>query len=154
MSPYPRKPRALGCGVRTAAGISSTVSIPVELVTPTAIGSSATHVYGTTIVLERSRSSVAGPSSVNGTIASSTVTDAIVRSSRCGFRTWMRISPSRNSTRRMSNSSAGGGEPPSRSTTRSPCETTNATASASSTIGTSAQSRQPRPPPTARRRFH
>ena len=55
ISPYPRKLRALGCGVRTAAGISSTVSIPVELVTPTAIGSSSTQAYGTTIVLERSR---------------------------------------------------------------------------------------------------
>ncbi len=44
MSPYPKKLRALGCGVRTAAGISSTVSIPVELVTPTAMGSSATQV--------------------------------------------------------------------------------------------------------------
>ena len=48
---------------------------------------------GTTIVLERSRPSVAGPSSVNGTIASSTVTEAIVRSSRCGLRTRTRISP-------------------------------------------------------------
>ena len=43
ISPYPRKLRALGCGVRTAAGISWTVSIPVELVTPTAIGSLATQ---------------------------------------------------------------------------------------------------------------
>ena len=47
-------------GVSTAAGISSTVSIPVELVTPTLIGSSATQRYGITIVLERSRPSVCG----------------------------------------------------------------------------------------------
>ena len=51
----------------------------------------------------------AAPSSVYGTIASSTVTEAIVRSSRCGFVTRIRISPGLNSTRRMSNSSAGGG---------------------------------------------
>ena len=53
-----------GSGVRRAAGTSVVVWIPVELVTPIAIGSSSTHAYGTTIVLERSRSSVAGPSSV------------------------------------------------------------------------------------------
>ena len=38
-------------------------------------------------MLDLSRPSVAGPSRVNGTIASSTVTDAMVRSSGCGFRT-------------------------------------------------------------------
>ena len=64
-------------------------------------------------MLERSRPSVAGPSSVYGTMASSTVTEAMVRSSRCGLRTRIRISPARNSTRRTSNSSAGGGVPPS-----------------------------------------
>jgi hypothetical protein len=45
--------------------------MPVELVTPTVSGSSSTQSYGTTIVLERRRFSVAGPSSVNGTMASS-----------------------------------------------------------------------------------
>ena len=53
------------------------------------------------------------------TIAVATVDDAIVRSSRCGFRTRTRISPSRKSTRRTSNSSVDGGLPPTRSTTRS-----------------------------------
>jgi hypothetical protein len=56
--------------------------MPVELVTPTAIGSSSTQSWATTISLERSRSRVRGPSSSNGTIASSTVTSAIVSSSR------------------------------------------------------------------------
>ncbi len=93
-------------GVSTAAGISSTVSIPVELVTPTVIGSPSTQSNGITIVLERSRPSVAGPSSSNGTIASSTVTDAIVRSSCCGFVTRTRISPGSKTTLRTSNSSA------------------------------------------------
>ena len=97
-------------GVSTAAGISSTVSIPVELVTPTADrSSSSTQRYGITIVLERSRPSVPGPSSSYGTIASSTVTDAIVRSSCCGLVTRTRISPGLNSTRRTSNSSGCGG---------------------------------------------
>ncbi len=73
-------------GVSTAAGISSTVSIPVELVTPTVIGSSSTQSNGISIVLDRRRPSVESPSTVNGTIASSTVTDAIVRSSCCGIR--------------------------------------------------------------------
>ena len=103
-----------------AAGISSTVSIPVELVTPTVIGSPSTQSNGTTIVLERSRPSVVGPSTVNGTIASSTLTFAIVRSSGCGLRTVMRISPGENSTRRMSNSSAGGGFVPTRSASDEP----------------------------------
>ena len=53
-------------GVSTAAGIASTVSIPVELVTPIVIGSSWTQRYGITIVLERSRPSVCGPSTSNG----------------------------------------------------------------------------------------
>ena len=100
----PERARVIdGLGVSTAAGICSTVSIPVELVTPTEIGSSSTQSYGTTIVLERRRPSVAGPVQVNGTMASSTVTDATVRSSRCGFVTLMRISPGLNSTRRTSN---------------------------------------------------
>ena len=67
-------------GVSTAAAIAFIVSIPVELVTPTEIGSFSTQSNGTTIVLERSRPSSRGPSSVNGTIASSTVTEAIVSS--------------------------------------------------------------------------
>ena len=53
-----RTPRAS----RPRPAISSVVWIPVELVTPTAIGSSSTQSYGTTIVLERSRPSVSGPS--------------------------------------------------------------------------------------------
>jgi hypothetical protein len=85
------------------------VWIPLELVTPTAIGSSSTQSYGMTMVVERRRSSVAVPSSWYGTTASSTVTSAMVNSSRCGFVTRMRISPGLNSTRRMSNASAGGG---------------------------------------------
>ena len=48
-------------GVSTAAAISFVVWMPVELVMPTAIGSSATHGYGTMIVLERSRPSIARP---------------------------------------------------------------------------------------------
>ena len=106
------------------------------------IGSSSTQSNGTTIVLERSRPSVVGPSSVYGTIASSTLTFAIVRSSRCGFRTTMRISPGENSTRRMSNSSAGGGFVPTRSTSDEPAVTTTPTTSASSRTGTTAQRRQ------------
>ncbi len=77
--------------------------------TPTEIGSSCTHWNGTTIVLERKRPSVVDPSTENGTIASSTVTDAIVRSPCCGFVTLIRISPGLNATRRTSNSSACGG---------------------------------------------
>ena len=88
--------RPLAVGVSTAAGISFVVWIPVELVTPTEIGSSSTQSYGTTIVLERRRPSVCGPSSEYGTIASSTVTVAIVRSSGCGFVTWIRIVPGSN----------------------------------------------------------
>src|SRR5207247_9799967 len=83
--------------------------MPVELVTPTEIGSSSTQSYGTTILLERRRPSVAGPSRVNGTIASSTVTDATVRSSRWGLVTLIRISPGLNSTRRTWTWAAGGG---------------------------------------------
>jgi hypothetical protein len=45
------------------------------------------------IVAERRRPSVRSPSRVYGTIASSTVTEAMVRSSRCGFVTLMLISP-------------------------------------------------------------
>ena len=97
------------------------------------------------IVLERRRFSVAGPSSVNGTIASSTVTDAIVSSSGCGLRTRIRISPGLNSTRPMSNASAAGGFWPIRSTSESPRETKAATTSASSTIGASAHSRHASP---------
>jgi hypothetical protein len=70
------------------------------------IGSSATQRNGITIVLERSRPSVCGPSSSKGTMASSTATEAITRSSCCGLVTRTRISPGLNSTRRMSNSSA------------------------------------------------
>ena len=40
---YPKKLRAEAVGVSTAAGISSTVWIPVELVTPTEIGSCSTQ---------------------------------------------------------------------------------------------------------------
>ena len=142
MSAYPRKPSTDGCGVSIAAGISSTVSIPVELVTPTVIGSPSTQSYGTTRVLERRRPSVVGPSTVYRTIASSTFTLAIVRSSGCGLRTVIRISPGENSTRRMSNSSAGGGFVPTRSASDEPLDTTAPTASASRSTGTTAQIRQ------------
>ena len=60
-----------------------------------------------------------GPSRVYGTIASSTVTDATVRSSRAIGSSPTRISPGRNSTRRTSNSSAGAGFRPISSTTTS-----------------------------------
>ena len=107
-------------GVSTAAGIASTVSIPVELVTPIVIGSSWTQRYGITIVLERNRPSVCGPSTSKGTIASSTVTEAIVRSSCCGFVTRTLISPGLNSTRRTSNRSGCGGFAPIRPTSDEP----------------------------------
>ena len=55
------------------------------------------------IVLERSRRSAAGPSSRYGTIASSTVTLAIVSFGRCGLVTLILISPGLNSTRRTLN---------------------------------------------------
>jgi hypothetical protein len=102
-------------------------------------------------VLERSRESVRSPSTVNGTIASSTVTDAIVRSSACGFVTRISISPGWNSTRRTSNSSAGGAEAPSRSTTDEPVVTNSPTTIARSSTGTSAARRRPREsrPPVA-----
>src|SRR5688572_30830687 len=119
--------------------------MPVELVTPTVIGSPSTQSKGTTIVLERSRPSVVAPSTVNGTIASSTLTLAIVRSSGCGFRTVIRISPGENSTRRMSNSSAGGGFVPTSSASDDPLFTTRPTASASNSTGTTAQTRQSSP---------
>ena len=98
-------------------------------------------------MLERSRPSFAGPSSVYGTIASSTVTDAIVRSSVCGFVTRIRISPGWNSTRRTSNSSAGGGFSPSRPTSEEPLATNTPTTTASSSDRDdgSAASRQAEP---------
>ena len=94
-------------------------------------------------MLERSRPSVCGPSSSNGTIASSTVTEAIVRSSCCGFVTRTRISPGSNSTRRTSNSSGCGALAPIRLTSDEPDATKAPTATASSTTGRSAQRRQP-----------
>ncbi len=116
--------------------------MPVELVTPTVIGSSSTQLKGTTIVLERRRPSVVGPSTVKGTIASSTLTFAIVRSSGCGLRTRILTSPGWNSTRRMSNSSAGGGLLPMSSAIRSPLVETTATMTVRSRTGTSAHRRQ------------
>ena len=139
---------------RSAAGTSRAVSIPVELVTPTAIGSPSTQSNGTTIVLERSRFSVAGPSSVKGTIASSTVTEAIVSSSGCGLRTRMRISPGPNSTRWMSNTSGGGGFVPIRSTSDDPPETNAPTTSARSRIGARGHRRQPSPDRVRCARLH
>jgi len=62
ITPYPRNPFAEARGVSTAAGIAFVVWIPVELVTPTEIGSSCTHSNGTTIDAERSRPSVRSPS--------------------------------------------------------------------------------------------
>ena len=146
---YPKKLRAEAVGVSTAAGISSTVWIPVELVTPTEIGSCSTQSYWTTISLERSRPRVCGPSTSNGRIASSTVTAAIVRSSRCGFVTRIRISPGWNSTRRMSNSSSGGGFSPSSPVIDDPPAVKSATTPVSRISGTNAQSRQLRPARTA-----
>src|SRR5262245_65934467 len=109
---------------------------------PTEIGSSSYHWNGTTTVEERSRPSVVGPSTENGTISSATDTLAIVSSSRCGFRTTTRNSPGENSTRRTSNWSAGGGFEPTRSTSEEPAVTTTPTMSASRTTGTTAQIRQ------------
>ena len=70
-----------GIGVSTTAAISCVIWMPDELVTPIEGGSSGTQSYGIVIVAERRRPSVASPSTVYGTIASSTVTVAIVRSS-------------------------------------------------------------------------
>src|SRR5262245_45853679 len=95
-----------------------------------------------TTVVERRRPIVRAPSSVYGTIASSTVTVAIVMSSRCGFVTLTLIWPGRNSTRRTSSSSRGGGFCPTRSSSELPVETKIAIAPTSATIGSSAQSRQ------------
>ena len=64
---------------------------------------------------------------MNGTIASSTVTVAIVSFCRCGFVTRIRISPGLNSTRRMSNWSAGGGARPTRSSSVVPLAAKTAT---------------------------
>jgi hypothetical protein len=72
----------------------------------------------------------------------SIVTLAIVRSSRCGFRTTTRISPGENSTRLMSNRSAGGRVEPTRSTSDEPVVTTMPTAIASSTTGTTTHTRR------------
>ena len=100
-------------------------------------------------MLERSRPSVCGPSSSNGTIASSTVSEAIVRSSCCGFVTRTLISPGSNSTRRTSNSSGWGALAPIRLTSDEPDATKAPTATASSTTGSSAQRRHEIPPRAA-----
>src|SRR5512134_286345 len=118
--------------------------MPVELVIPTAIGSSSTQAYGTTMVAERRRPSVVGPSTVYGTIASSTVTVAIDRSSRCGLVTRIRISPGENSTRLTSNASGGGGFSPTRSSSDSPRAEKSETTATSRTIGTSTHRRRRR----------
>jgi hypothetical protein len=99
----------------------------------------------TLIVAERRRPSVRSPSTLYGTIASSTVTEAIVRSSRCGFVTLMLIWPGCNSTRRMSNSSAGGGLRPRRSTIDPPVVVNSETAATRASSGTKAHRRQPAP---------
>src|SRR5919109_774119 len=142
IKPKPKMLPAVTPGVSTAAAISFVVWIPVELVTPTEIGSSLTQSWRTTISLERSRPSVVGPSTWYGKIASSTVTVAIVRSSRCGFVTRIRISPGWNSTRRMSNSSRGGALSPSRSVIVDPPAVKSATTVVSRTSGTNAHRRQ------------
>src|SRR4249920_1141461 len=85
-------------------------------------------------------------------MASSTLTFAIVKSSRCGFRTTIRISPGENSTRRMSNSSSGGGLEPTSPTSDDPAATTPPTAAARRRTGTTAQSRQERPGSSSLRR--
>ena len=108
-------------------------------------GSSSTQSKGISIAVERSRPTVRGPSRVNGTIASSTVTDAIVMSSGWGLRTSTRISPGWNSTRRTSSSSAGGGLAPISEVSELPDDTNAAAAATSSTIGTSASSRAGQP---------
>ncbi len=126
--------------------MSFVVWIPVELVTPTEIGSSGTQSYWTEITRERSRPSVGSPSTSKGTIASSTVTDAIVRSSRCGFVTRMWISPGWNSTRRMSNSSAGGGLSPISPVIDPPAAVKSATTAVSRTSG----DERPEPPAAVR----
>jgi hypothetical protein len=92
-------------------------------------------------VLERSRLSVAGPSMRKGTIASSTVTVAMVSFWRCGLVTRIWISPGLNSTRRMSNWSSGGGARPTRSRSEAPVEAKSATTPTSRRIGRSAHSR-------------
>ena len=90
---------------------------------------------------ERSRPSVEGPSTVKGWIASSTVTAAIVRSSGCGLRTWMRTSPGANSTRRTSNVSAAGGLSPTSPVIEPPDDTKSPAIATSRTIGTRARRR-------------
>ena len=94
------------------------------------------------MVAERRRPSVVGPSTVKGTIASSTVTVAMVRSSRCGFVTRIWISPGENSTRRTSKASGGGGFSPTRSSRESPRAAKSETTATSRTMGTSAHRRQ------------
>lgn len=121
--------------VATAAATDAVVSIPVEDVTPNAYGSFGTQSKGTITVAERSRSSVAGPSIRNAVTALSTVTDAIVSASGCGFLTRIRISPGRNSTRLTSNVSTAGGLAPTRSMTEFPRPTTSAMAAISTTRG-------------------
>src|SRR6266511_4234802 len=93
------------------------------------------------MVAERSRPSPRSPSTEKWTIASSTVTAAIVRSSRCGFVTRIRISPGLNSTRRTSNRSAAGGLRPISLTSESPLVTNTPTVAASRRTGTSAHTR-------------
>ena len=144
-----------GRGVSTAAAISCTVSMPVELVTPTEIGSSSTQSYGTTIVLERSRPSVAGPSSVNGTIASSTVTERDRQLARAaGCARGSRISPgrTRRGARRTRRPAAGCCPTGRRASRRA--RRRASTTSASSTIGTSAHSRQASPAASSAPRLH
>src|SRR3990167_7796528 len=93
------------------------------------------------MVAGRSRPSVRGPSSSKRTIASSTVTVPIVRSSRCGFVTLILITPGSKVTRRMSNSSAGGAFRPIRSTSEPPVDANSATTPVSASTGRSAQMR-------------
>ena len=114
MSAYPPIADPLAVGVRTAAATAIVLWMPVEVVTPTVYGSPSTQSNGISSVVERRRPRVVGPSASKGTIASSTVTSAMVRSSGCGLRTTTRICPSRNSTRRMSSVSAAGGPSPTR----------------------------------------
>ncbi len=96
-------------------------------------------------MLERRRFSVAGPSSVNGTIASSTVTEAIVSS------LGLRVADADPDLARLELDAADvervGGRRvrPIRSTSDAPPETNAPTTSASSRIGASAQSRQASP---------
>ena len=126
---------------------SCDVWMPVELVTPTVYGSSSTQSNGTTIVVDASRPSVARPVEGERDDASSTVTDAMVSSSGCGFVTGCGSRPARTHPADIELVGRRG-VAPSRSSSEPPEELEGApTAATSSRIGTSASSRQRSGPP-------